>query len=221
LSSFGRLGARAGVIGPLIFAGVFLVEGWLRPGYSPVAQFVSELSLGPRGFIQIANFIVFGILLSLFAIALRREFRSRRMSAVAPTLLIAIAVALFISGPCVMDPRTTLPAQYSAHGLAHALAGALVFTGWPVALVLMAVAVRHDAHWRPLRVPTILAALATVGALVAMTATKRPPGATPWAYAGLAQRAHILAWLSWTVIAAVRLASSAAKPIDDHAQGPP
>jgi hypothetical protein len=193
------------VLGPLVFAAVFIVEGSLRPSYSPVAQFVSELSLGPRGFVQIANFIIFAILLSVFGVALRHEFRARRISTVAPTLLVGIGVAIFISGICVMDPTTTPQAQASAHGLAHGIAGAFVFSVWPILLVLVAVAIRRDVHWRTFFVPTIVAAVATIIELVAMTATKRPPGVRPWEYAGLLERIYICSWLAWTALAGVRL----------------
>ncbi len=57
-----QLAVWAGMIGPVLFAATFTIEGWLRPGYNPNSMFVSELSLGPRGWIQILNFIVFGVL---------------------------------------------------------------------------------------------------------------------------------------------------------------
>ena len=37
------------MIGPALFVSIFTIEGWLRPGYSACSMFVSELSLGPRG----------------------------------------------------------------------------------------------------------------------------------------------------------------------------
>jgi hypothetical protein len=199
------VGARAGLIGPPLFAAVFFVEGWLRPGYDAFGQFVSELSLGPRGFIQIANFMVFGVLFTTFAIALRSAFRARRISAAGPTLLVVIGVAIFVSGPFVMDPTSTPRAMYTPHGLVHAIAGAVVFLGWPIALGLIAAAIRRDDRWRPLLVPTVIAAFATLAVLVLMTATKRAPGQTPWAYSGLAQRTHICTFLAWTVLTARRL----------------
>ncbi|NLT28963.1 MAG: DUF998 domain-containing protein [Propionibacterium sp.] len=48
----GRIGGLAGVIGPSLFVLVFLVEGWLRPGYDPAADYVSALSLGERGWVR-------------------------------------------------------------------------------------------------------------------------------------------------------------------------
>ena len=41
-----RVGAWAGIIGPVLFVTIFTLEGWLRPGYKPFEMFVSALSLG-------------------------------------------------------------------------------------------------------------------------------------------------------------------------------
>ncbi len=43
-----RLGTIAGIVGPSVFVLVFLVEGWLRPGYDPFADYVSALSFSVR-----------------------------------------------------------------------------------------------------------------------------------------------------------------------------
>lgn len=61
------LGAVAGSLGAVIFVTVFTLEGWLRPGYDSRSMFVSELSLGPRGFVQILNFLFLGVSQLLFA----------------------------------------------------------------------------------------------------------------------------------------------------------
>jgi hypothetical protein len=57
-----------------LFVGVFILEGWLRPGYAVAQTEVSALSLGPRGWIQIVNFLVSGGLLFFFANALLHQF---------------------------------------------------------------------------------------------------------------------------------------------------
>jgi len=52
-----------GVIGPLLFIVVLLIEGATRPGYSALRNYGSDLELSNRGWEQIANFIVCGLLL--------------------------------------------------------------------------------------------------------------------------------------------------------------
>lgn len=103
--NYRKLGIWAGITAPVLFVGIFLLEGWLRPGYDAMSQYVSELSLGPRGWIQIANFLITGLLLLLFAFSVRAEFKEGMASRFGPVLLIISALALLVSGPLVMDPR--------------------------------------------------------------------------------------------------------------------
>jgi hypothetical protein len=58
----------------ILFVSVFSLEGWLRHGYAVAQTEVSALSLGPRGWIQIVNFLVSGELVLLFANGLLYQF---------------------------------------------------------------------------------------------------------------------------------------------------
>ena len=57
-----------GGIGALLFTAVYLIEGFTRPGYDAWLQAIAALSLGPGGWVQQVNFIVYGILLALSAV---------------------------------------------------------------------------------------------------------------------------------------------------------
>ena len=48
--------AWAGMLAPVLFVTVFTIAGLLRQGYDPLSTYVSELSLGPGGWIQKAEF---------------------------------------------------------------------------------------------------------------------------------------------------------------------
>ncbi|MGH2557079.1 MAG: DUF998 domain-containing protein, partial [Actinomycetota bacterium] len=52
--------AVAGILGPILFTVAFIVQALFRPGYSHIAEPVSALAAGPNGWIQNANFLVFG-----------------------------------------------------------------------------------------------------------------------------------------------------------------
>ena len=69
-----QLAAWAGIIGTTLFVAIFTLEGWYRPGYEPLKIYVSALSLGPRGGIQILNFILFGVLLFVFSRGVAPEY---------------------------------------------------------------------------------------------------------------------------------------------------
>jgi len=72
-----RLCALCGVIAPIFFVLMVIVEGLLVPGYSHMTQQVSDLGAyslyGSYALLQNLNFWVFGILVVAFAIGLRHE----------------------------------------------------------------------------------------------------------------------------------------------------
>jgi hypothetical membrane protein len=76
------MAAWAGIIGPALFVSVFTIEGWLRPGYELLKMYISALSLGSRGWIQMANFIILGVLLFVFTRGVAAEFKTGKASQV-------------------------------------------------------------------------------------------------------------------------------------------
>ena len=86
-----EVAAWAGIVGPVLFVLTFALEGWLRPGYEPLSMYVSALSLGPRGWIQIVNFVVFGVLLLVFTYGVTAEFQNRKALLGGSVLLNVIA----------------------------------------------------------------------------------------------------------------------------------
>ncbi len=87
-----------GAIGPLLFMIVLLIEGATRPGYSAWHNYGSSLSLGDQGWMQIANFLVCGLLILGFAIGLRQVFQTGRGSVWGPILLGVFGVSLIVAG---------------------------------------------------------------------------------------------------------------------------
>src|SRR6266550_8344454 len=84
----------AGVVGPLLFIVVFLLEGFTRPGYSQWRHYVSQLATGDGGWMQVVNFLVCGTLVIAFAIALRETIKGTRGSIGGPVLIGLFGTAL-------------------------------------------------------------------------------------------------------------------------------
>src|SRR5207248_2016333 len=81
----------AGIVGPLPFIAVFLIEGATRPGYSAWRHYVSQLATGDGGWMHVLNFLVCGALVLVFALGLRFALRGTRSSSGRPVLLGIIA----------------------------------------------------------------------------------------------------------------------------------
>ena len=92
-----------GGIGAFLFTVTYLIEGFTQPGYDAWAQAISALSLGPNGWVQRMNFIIFGVLLLLASAGWYRLLMPGR-SAIVFSLLQGIgglglmSVGVFASG---------------------------------------------------------------------------------------------------------------------------
>jgi Protein of unknown function (DUF998) len=133
---------RCGVAAGPAFVAAFLLEGAVRDdGYRPRRHPVSSLALGPRGWIQTANFTVAGTLFLAGAAGLARAGSPGRGRAV-PALVAAagaglIAAAVFPTDPVSGYPPGTSDAitEPSRTGQAHNLAAVPVFVGLPAAAI--------------------------------------------------------------------------------------
>src|SRR5579859_2333077 len=127
-----RLGLWAGIVGPVFFVLVFMLDGLFTPGYDAMKDVVSFLELGPTGWIQSLNFIITGLLLIVFALGFSSWMRPRSAPTwrVVTTVLIALSgVGLIMAGPFLPDPPGTT--QFSLHGVLHTIAFTAVFVPGP------------------------------------------------------------------------------------------
>ena len=144
----------SGAVGPLLFAAVFLVEGAIRPGYDAWRTTISTLSLSDHGWVQIANFHLFGLLTLCFAGGLRRVFRNGLASSSGPILFAIVGVGLILAGIFVTDPclgypvSSPVPLPESLHGTIHNLAALTIFLVLPAICFVMGRRFARDPAWR-------------------------------------------------------------------------
>jgi hypothetical protein len=202
---------RCGTVAGPLFASVFAIEGARRPGYEPSRHPVSSLALGPRGWIQAANFAATGMLYLAGAVGLAHAPAPTPLSRIAAAGCGAaglglVGSAMFRTDPVSGYPPGTpgTPAQPSAAGTLHTVAAIPIFLGIPAAAFLSA--------WQSGRSgrPGWAAYSATTGAamLTSMGLAGRGFSQEPRfiAHAGLFQRAAIGAGFSWLTVACARLA---------------
>lgn len=134
-----RVLLTAGALAGPIFVGSALAQGSSRDGFDFRRHPVSVLSNGDLGWIQIATFLVTGLLVVGAAVALRRTAAG---SAWPPRLLGLYGVGLVAAGIFSADPGDGFPAgtprgpgPISWHGGLHFLAAAVAFVALIVATV--------------------------------------------------------------------------------------
>ncbi|MCL2671717.1 MAG: DUF998 domain-containing protein [Clostridiales bacterium] len=199
--------ALIALLGTILFTLSFTVHGLLRAGYDPWRNYVSELSLGSTGWIQIVSFLLMGLCLGVFAYGVSKAFPSGRVSRAGPALLLTIAACYFVSGIFVTDPAAMFN-QQTVHGILHGIFGALVFALSPVCCFVFWLRFRTDPRWKPLKTWTLAAAVLQVIVVVLMKIAQ-PLDSALHSYAGLIQRCALLTFYAWLVAFAYRLYSCA------------
>src|SRR5215831_3977028 len=123
----------AGTAGGLVFTGVYLAEGATRAGYRVLAQPISALSLGPGGWVQQLNFIVFGVLVCASAAGWRGALAPGRGALAFPVLRVIAGAGLVMDGLFAQDPSGGYPPGARAgvatlHGQVHTLFAMITIT---------------------------------------------------------------------------------------------
>jgi hypothetical membrane protein len=117
-----------GILAPILWVTVFLSVGSLRPGYSHTRQYISALA--ERGsstqlLMQVAGFLVQGVLLAGFGIAMGLSSGSVAAGVSASLVTVAglakMLAGIFVPAPCC----SAVPASMSTQ--IHNLAGAIHF----------------------------------------------------------------------------------------------
>jgi len=194
--------AWAGILGPMLFVAIFTIEGWLRSGYEPARMYVSELSLGSRGWIQNANFMVFGLLFLMFTRSVAGEFQTGKASRGGILLLSIIAICYLTFGLFVMDPVSTPRNELTFSGILHALIGEVVLVLMPVSCFVFLRRFHEEAKWRFLQWWTFvlgtIIAIASSLMIVSMNLPNAQKVLNEWL--GLIQRFSIVPYMLWLFI---------------------
>jgi hypothetical membrane protein len=198
----------AGIVGPLLFIVVFLVEGLTRPGYSAWRHYVSQLATGDGGWVQTVNFLMCGTLVIAFAVGLRATLKGSRGSIGGPLLIGLFGVALLVAGTFVTDPALGYPVgaaqAHTIHGMIHGLAGLAAFTLLPAAAFVMAWHFAAQPESRRWTRYSVGVGLLIVGCFIASTGVSVLDERGIWVNAptGFIQRIAIITGWTWMAMVA-------------------
>jgi hypothetical membrane protein len=202
-----------GAIGPLLFIIVFLIEGATRPGYSAWRDYVSDLSLSDQGWMQVANFLICGLLTLGFAVGLRLVLRTGKGSIGGPLLLGIFSLGLIVAGLFTTDPNLGYPpgspmsGPRTLHGTVHGVAGLVVFFSVALASLIMARRFAGDPRWKGWTAYSIVTGIVVIVFFIASTGASvlDETGTLPNSPTGLLQRIAIIVGWGWVALLAIQL----------------
>ncbi|GLI28732.1 hypothetical protein ARHIZOSPH14_29740 [Agromyces rhizosphaerae] len=153
-----RAGAYAGLIGPVLYLAAWLVQAAVRRDeFDLIAEPGSGLATGSAGWIQTANFVVFGVLTLVFAVGLHRAIAPARAGWLGPALIGVSAIGLLWAAAFPLEREAT--GALVDPGV-HGIGGTLYFLVGSLGIIALVPRLRKDARWRRLVPVTVV-----VGAL--------------------------------------------------------
>ncbi|MEU1736222.1 DUF998 domain-containing protein [Streptosporangium sp. NPDC020145] len=214
-----------GVIAGPLFVLTFLVAGAARAGYDLLRHPVSSLALGDLGWVQVANFLVAGLLTLAFAVGLRRALQPLGGSTWGPLLVAVWALGLLGAGIFVTDPINGYPpgtpARLTHYGSTHAaLHDGISFATFVALVAACFVFTRRFAGWGE-RGWAAYSAFTGIAFTVAMTLSslgfEQAEGLA--GLSGLFQRVAIIIGWCWLSLLALHLLlrSGAFRPLSEKA----
>jgi hypothetical membrane protein len=143
-----------GIVAAPLFVALWALQAFTREGFRPTFHPLSLLALGDGGWVQIANFVVTGILLIGTGIGLRRASERSAGSTWTAVLVALMGVGLVIAGVFVVDAGAGFPAgapegapEYSWHGIVHEVGFILTQLAFVALTILVAARFARGRQW--------------------------------------------------------------------------
>lgn len=165
-----------------VFLGAGLLQGLIRDGFDFTRNALSQLSLGPLGWIQVGVFLLTGLLTLAGATGLHHALHGMPGGTWAPRLIGVFGLSFLAAGLFTADPGAGFPpgapdtGTLSGHGAVHMVAGMIGYLALCAAFPVLArsLTARSDRGWATATrlVPVVIiagfaASAATVAAFTA------------------------------------------------------
>lgn len=156
-----------GTVGSILFTTTYLIEGVTRPGYSAWQQAISALSLGPGGWIQQVNFVIFGVITIWTAFAWRMFLKGGVGATWYPIFRTLEGLGLIVDGFFSQDPAfgyppgTVLTAP-TLHGTIHVIFAFISITAIACGFFVLARRYAREPHWRGWATYMVISGILTI-----------------------------------------------------------
>lgn len=207
--------ALVGIVGPVIWWALVIVNGAITPGYSHRSDLISELGAvgAPYATVQTVNFVVLGSSILEFALGVHLWFGDRGRPRVSTVLVGIFGVFVILAGVFPAD----VAAPDSTTTFRHNLVSTIAFVAGIAGASLLTRRTGMDDRWPSYPRELLWTVLIVVVTFVAFMYSL----ATDSAVVGLTQRGFIGVLSLWVVLQSYRLygvGGSAVRPETDRSR---
>jgi hypothetical membrane protein len=163
-----RIAAACGIVGPCAFVGAWLLAGVRTDGYEPLRDAISQLAREGAETRPLMNtgFVLFGVLIPVWALLLRRVLGSAVAAAVTVAGLATLAVGLL--------PLTREGGQ--PQDVAHAVAAGIGYVAMALTPLLAVAPLRRLGHTRAAATSAVVGAVSVVALVGSVLVAERGGG---------------------------------------------
>ena len=198
MSKLNRALALGGVAGPVLFTVAVVVSASLRPDYSHLTNFISELGASGTphaALMNYAGFIPAGLLIAASGVALAAILPRRRLPWISAALVTLFGLGLAASGAVSCDPGCPRSGG-SLESRIHDIIAPVTFLSLIVGAGAFGIYARRDVMWRPLSVYSLLTSAWALCLLIGLAASLETRTLT-----GLWQRLLLAVLFLWCAFA--------------------
>lgn len=196
-----------GILGPAVFVGAVVVAAALRPDYSHVHQFISDLGATGSAHAALMNyggFVPGGLLLVGFGASLAAALPRTRLVAIGSALTVVFGAGIVLSGLFSCDPGCPQVGG-SLENTIHDRMAPVIFLSMIVGASVLGAAFRRSAATRGLGVYSFVTSAAALALLVALVGSLESRDLT-----GLWQRLMLAVLFAWCAVVGVTVYRGAA-----------
>jgi hypothetical membrane protein len=217
--TLGRVGERArrwllagGAVAAVQMVAFVSIAGDLRAGYEPNRNWISQLSLGPGGWLAAVNFALCGLWIILCGLGIRTTLEHTERAKRAGRLVIWCGVCLVAIAVVPTDPGIGYPPDVPAADTLIGLFHKIVSVGLGIAGIAAATVLgRCLGSWaRPVgtAVAGVMAVAFVLGSVLVLLDAN---GVLPGAPSGFLERVAMFAGLGWIGVVSVVLVLSGSR----------
>jgi hypothetical membrane protein len=185
-----------GIIGPVLFTTVILICASLRPDYSHIAQFISELGATGTSNAMIMNWIGFipsGLMISLFGTSLTTLLPKSPIARIGSILILVFGLGMVVAGNFSCD--IGCPREGSLENSIHDKISGAIFVLVVIGILLLGISFRYNPRMRSLWIYSVISAfLALIFLMVLISSIES------YTTTGLWQRLFLGTIFLWCVI---------------------